>query len=109
MSIEYVDYYNDNSTDTVDEIITEENTPEVVTVVDESAQTTLMGRVDNADRVYVRMSPSRDSKDLTILDKGAELLITGTEDDVNGNGWYAVTTASSIDGYILSDYVTIEE
>lgn len=116
MSVEYSNYYNKDENSEMEDVSYMDvdeaelyNDSEIEGTVDEIETTTLMGKVVNAEKVYVRESPSRSAKDISVLNKDTEVLITGVEDDENGNGWYAITTASSIDGYILSDFVAIEE
>ena len=102
MSIEYTDYFGDN--EPVQDPIIEEG---VVETVDD--QPTMMGIIHNTPKVYMRIAPDKESKHVAILEKGEEVMIDGTAEDVLGNGWYHLITASGNEGYTMSDYVKIVE
>lgn len=99
MSIEYTDYFGETPievTDVVEELPVED-------------YPTMMGVIYNTKRVYMREHPDKESKHVDILDKGEEVMIDGTEEDVLGNGWYHLITASGNEGYTMSEFVKIVE
>lgn len=99
MSIEYTNYFDNNEVDhieTVEETIVED-------------QPTMMGVIYNAQKVYMRKSPDKESPHVDILENGEEVMIDGTAEDVLGNGWYHLVTASGNEGYTMSDFVRITE
>lgn len=98
MSIEYTDYFGDNDFDTKEDVIE---------TVEE--QPTMMGTIFNTHKVYMRIAPDKESKHIDILEKGEEVMIDGTAEDVLGNGWYHLITASGKEGYTMSEYVKIVE
>lgn len=69
----------------------------------------LMGTIDNCNRVYVRSNADKDSEPVTDLNKGAEVLVTGTFDDSDNVGWYKVCTATGVEGYIMSKFVKLAD
>lgn len=100
MSIDYTSYSDDvmkNETVDVVEKPTIEEFP------------TMMGRIYNTKKVYMRKRPDKESSHVAILDEGEEVMIDGTEDDVLGNGWYHLITASGNEGYTMSEFVKIVE
>lgn len=104
MSIEYTDYFGETQleeTDVVEELPIEESSIE--------DHPTMMGVIYNTKRVYMREHPDKESKHVDILDKGEEVMIDGTEEDVLGNGWYHLITASGNEGYTMSEFVKIVE
>lgn len=100
MSIEYTDYFGDNEDH---EIVTE------VVPSDDVQDKTMMGEIYNADKVYMRENPSKESAHIAVLEKGEEIMIDGTEDDELGNGWYHIITASGNEGYTMSEFIKIVE
>ena len=104
MSIDYTSYSDDPIQDDIVDVVEIVDTDEVV---DENP--TMMGTICNASKVYMRKAPDKDSKHVDILEKGEEVMIDGTEDDVFGNGWYHLITASGNEGYTMSEFVKIVE
>lgn len=68
---------------------------------------TLMGVVAHTKEVYVRSKPSKESDPVTTVKEGKDVLITGVSEITPGDSWYAVTTETGKDGYIMSSYVDI--
>lgn len=97
MSIEYTGYFGDNEIETVDAVEEIEECP------------TMMGVVYNAKKVYMRKFPEKESSHVDILEEGEEVMIDGTEEDVLGNGWYHLITASGNEGYTMAEFVKITE
>lgn len=97
MSIEYTDYFGDSVVEDVDD--------EVMSVDD----TTMMGVIYNTQKVYMRKHPDKDSQHVDILEKGEEVMIDGAENDVLGNSWYHLITASGNEGYTMAEFVKIVE
>lgn len=62
-----------------------------------------IGWVANAEQVYMREAPSKESESITIVDEGAELMIL---DDSNEE-WYKACNPSGIEGYIMKKFVTV--
>ena len=106
MSIEYVDYFGANEP-VVEEKLIDVVDEETVDAVDETP--TMMGVIYNAQKVYMRVAPDKESNHLAILDKGEEVMIDGTAEDALGNGWYHLITASGKEGYTMSEFVKIVE
>lgn len=52
------------------------------------------------DKMYVRFAPSTESDQVTIVDKGDELMVTGDAGD-----WYEVATPSGAEGYVMKKFV----
>lgn len=104
MSLEWTDYtaYSEEPTET-EEIVEETEVEETAELPEE----VLMGSIYNCDKVYVREEPSKESTDVTILAKDAEVLISGTVDDDEVGGWYKICTETGIEGYIVSKFVKI--
>lgn len=96
MSIEYTDYFGDNE-------------PVQDPIIEEGVVDTMMGIIYNTPKVYMRIAPDKESKHVAILEKGEEVMIDGIAEDVLGNGWYHLITASGNEGYTMSDYVKIVE
>lgn len=86
--------------------VEDESEPVEEDVVDEKV---LMGVIDNCNRVYVRSNADKDSEPVTDLNKGAEVLVTGTFDDSDNVGWYKVCTATGVEGYIMSKFVKLSD
>lgn len=107
MSIDYTAYSSDGFiTNTEPEIV------DVVSVEEEEETTdekVLMGSIDNCNRVYVRSDARKDAYPLTDIEKGSEVLVTGTFDDHENNGWYKVCTATGVEGYIMAKFVTLAD
>lgn len=105
MSIDYTAYSNEGF-----ETITEPEIIDVVSVEEEEEtadEKVLMGTIDNCGRVYVRSDARKDASPLTDIEKGSEVLVTGTFDDYENNGWYKVCTAAGVEGYIMSKFVKL--
>lgn len=58
----------------------------------------------SAAKIYLRERPSKESKDLTILERGEELLIDMAK---STDEWYSVCTATGIEGYVMKTLVEI--
>lgn len=99
MSIDYTSYSED-FVDEIDPVEDVENTVE---------DQTMMGAIYNAAQVYLRKGPDKESSPVTVLNKGDEVMIDGVEEDVLGNGWYHLITASGNEGYTMAEYVKIVE
>lgn len=52
------------------------------------------------DKMYVRSAPSTESEQVTIVDKGNELMVTGEAGE-----WYEVATPSGAEGYVMKKFV----
>lgn len=104
MSIEYTNYFGDDEPETIETV---EEIAEIEPVVDESP--TMMGVIYNAQKVYMREAPDRESAHVDVLDKGEEVMIDGTSDDPFGTGWYHLITASGKEGYTMSEFVKVTE
>lgn len=102
MSIDYTSY-TDEETELFDSI--EENE------IEEHSEdlTTMMGKVYNAKKVYLRQDASKDSSPVTVLNEDEEVMIDGAVDDDFGNGWYHLITAKSNEGYAMSEFIKIVE
>lgn len=100
MSIDYTSYSDDIMQDETIDIIEEP-------IVEDFP--TMMGCIHNTKKVYMRKNPDKESPHVAILDEGEEVMIDGTEDDVLGNGWYHLITASGNEGYTMSEFVKIME
>lgn len=100
MSIEYTDYFGENQLSHVDTVEVAET---------EKIVSTMMGEICNTNKVYMRIAPDKDSKHIDILEKGEEVMIDGVAEDVLGNGWYHLITASGKEGYTMAEYVKIVE
>lgn len=113
MSVEWMNYKdyskmsNKNDEETVEDVVEEEEA--IKSTSEEKDEEDTLGYVDNSDKVYLRKEPRKSAEYKCILDRNSELLIYGTKTDINGNDWYQVETAYGIDGYILSDYVTLNK
>lgn len=104
MSIEYVDYFGKDEVEpTIDSIV--EDVEE--TVAEEHP--TMMGKIYNTSKVYMRKAPNKESSHVDILEKDEEVMIDGTEEDALGNVWYHLITASGNEGYTMSEFVKIVE
>ena len=68
-----------------------------------------MGVIYNTQKVYLREGAGKEFDDLTILTKGDEVFVSGITTDSDGNAWCEVTTAMGIEGFIMSEFVKIEE
>lgn len=62
-----------------------------------------IGWVANAEQVYMREAPTKESESITIVDEGTELMIL---DDSNEE-WYKVCNPSGIEGYIMKKFVAV--
>lgn len=58
----------------------------------------------SAAKIYLRDGASKESKDLTILERGEELLIDLAK---STDEWYSVCTATGIEGYVMKTLVEI--
>lgn len=107
MSIEYTEYFADDVTPDGP------SDSELFDMIDEEEvvedEITMMGKVYNTQKVYLREKPTKESKHIAILDKGDEVMIDGTVDDEFGNGWYHLITASGNEGYMMAEFVKIVE
>lgn len=107
MSIDYTTYSSDGFTTATE--------PEIVDVVsvegEEEAidEKVLMGTIYNCNRVYVRSDARKDASPLTDIEKDSEVLVSGTIDDYEDNGWYKVCTAAGVEGYIMSKFVKLND
>lgn len=107
MSIDYTSYSNDEFTQVEEPNIVDDISIEgEEEIVDEKV---LMGVVYNCSRVYVRSDANKDSEPLTDLEKGSEVLVTGTFDDSDNVGWYKICTATGVEGYIMSKFVKLTD
>lgn len=99
MSIDYTSYSND---DIHNEPIIEAFYEEVP--VEEEPKTELqMGKIANAEKVYLRSEPEvRDGNDVKVLDKGTDILIS----DISGE-WCKICTESGLEGYVMKKFVDI--
>lgn len=66
------------------------------------------GMVDNADKVYIRMRPSKETgSELKIVNKGDRFKLL--DDGKLDNDFYHVETEDGMNGYIHSGYFKLEE
>lgn len=61
------------------------------------------GKIGNAEEVYVREEPSKDSKPVTTIKKDQEVMILSEH---NGD-WYKVCLPSGLEGYMMKSFVII--
>lgn len=107
MDIDYTAYSSEGFETTTE--------PEIIDVVsvegegETADEKVLMGTIDNCGRVYVRSDARKDANPLTDIEKGSEVLVTGTFDDYENNGWYKVCTAAGVEGYIMAKFVTLAD
>lgn len=59
--------------------------------------------VVNYKEVYIREDPSLTKDPLGTVKEGEELFILSEQD-----GWYKVITPTDLEGYIMSNFVTVE-
>lgn len=99
MSIDYTSYSND---DTYNEPVMDASFEEVV-VEEEPEKELQMGKIANAEKVYLRSEPEvRDGNDVKVLDKGTDVLIG----DISGE-WCKICTESGLEGYVMKKFVDI--
>lgn len=102
MSIDYTNYSNDSYLENDNDFVVDEISNEEV-MEESSEDEVLMGKIYNTEKVYVRSEPKvADGNDVTILDKGSEILIS----DISGD-WCKVCTATGIEGYVMKKFVNI--
>lgn len=96
----------------VDGIITEDeltvvNTEPAITITaeDETAEM-LVGIVVDCTRLNVRQTPNKGGKVVATIPVGTELLIDGDQLD---DEYYAVCTASGIEGFCMKQFIEIQE
>lgn len=65
-------------------------------------QINYIGTVNYAE-VYIRSKPSKESEPITTVKKDSELMVINSSMD----GWYEVMLPSGVEGYIMSDFLTI--
>lgn len=102
MSIEYTDYFGSDEATSIDSV-------EPIEETTSEEHPTMMGKIYNTEKVYMRKGPDKDSHHIAILDKGEEVMVDGTETDTLGNNWYHLITASGNEGYTMSEFVKIVE
>ncbi|MGB3328659.1 MAG: sortase, partial [Thermomicrobiales bacterium] len=68
-----------------------------------STLTTGAKAVTKDDSVNVRAEASTQADVVAVLDKGAEVTITGDSTEADGHTWYPVTTADGTAGWIVQD------
>lgn len=99
MSIDYTSYSSD---DTYNESTMEASYEEVV-VEEELEKELQMGKIANADKVYLRSEPEvREGNDVKVLDKGTDVLIS----DISSE-WCKICTESGLEGYVMKKFVDI--
>lgn len=60
--------------------------------------------VVSASKIYLREKPTKESKDLAVLEKGCELL---SDESKSTEDWYSVVTASGLEGYVMKELVEV--
>lgn len=91
--------YDDEKEKIVDEIFTE------VKEEPNNEEPTQMLKVCNCERVYVRSSPSKNSKPVTDIANGEDLMVIGESVfDSDDNCWHNVCTEKGAEGYIMSTF-----
>lgn len=111
--INYHEFHNDtNSFVPIEE--TETISTEEETFIETESTEELSNEISSEDflaeatvgesRCYLRVEASKESKDLTILEPGDELLVDFTE---STDEWYKVCTASGVDGYVMKRLVKL--
>lgn len=99
MSIDYTSYSND---DIYNEPVVEASYEEVI-VEEESEKELQMGKIANAEKVYLRSEPEvRNGNDVKVLDNGTDVLISDISDE-----WYKICTESGLEGYVMKKFVDI--
>lgn len=99
MNTDYTSYSNgDIYNEPVVEVAYDE-----VTVEEESEKELQMGKIANAEKVYLRSEPEvRDGNDVKVLDKGTDVLIS----DISGE-WCKICTESGLEGYVMKKFIDI--
>lgn len=92
--INYHEFHND-----INSFVPVEETETISTEEDFLAEANV-----GESRCYLRVEASKESKDLTILEPGDELLVDFTE---STDEWYKVCTASGVDGYVMKRLVKL--
>lgn len=102
--INYHEFHNDtNSFVPIEETFIEtESTEELSNEI--SSEDSLSEATVGESRCYLRVEASKESKDLTILEPGDELLVDFME---STDEWYKVCTASGVDGYVMKRLVKL--
>lgn len=65
--------------------------------------------VTKDDGVNVRSDATTDADVVTVLDKGAEVTITGDSTEADGHTWYPIETDDGTTGWVVQDYLTPAE
>lgn len=99
MNTDYTSFSNDNA---YNEPVMEVSHEEVI-VEDEPKKELQMGKIANAEKVYLRSEPEvREGNDIKVLDKGTEVLIS----DISVE-WCKICTESGLEGYVMKKFVDI--
>lgn len=85
------------------ETVAEEKIQEEITEDSEPTFVEYIGHVANAEQVYMREAPSKESESITIVNEGTELLILDDSDEE----WYKACNPSGVEGYIMKKFVAI--
>lgn len=80
-----------------------ENEPESRDFAEEKNDGPFYAKVANCNKVYLREQADKDSQWIKILEKDDDILIEEWNDY-----WYKATTNSGCDGFIMKDFVQIE-
>ena len=77
---------------------------EVKTEVEEITAEPLLAKIANCEKVYVREFASKESDPKTVLAKDEDIFVEEFDED-----WYKVTTSHDIEGFVMKDFVEIDE
>ena len=81
------------------------NAPESTPDPEPTVEPTI-GVVSGTKKLNVRAEPSLDSEIVCVLSKDSKVMI---DLEQSTDDWFNVYTEAGLDGYCMSDYVTIEE
>lgn len=71
---------------------------------DEESTGPFYAKISNCNKVYLRSDSNKDSEWIKILDKDTEVIV----EDWN-EYWYKVFTNSGAEGFVMKDFVEIED
>lgn len=105
MNTNYVTFSNDETEPTVFRTTAEfldcvEDLP--VEEIENTDDCSKMGKVV-CGKLYLRTEPSTEAKEITILNKGEELMIVSEEEE-----WYGVYTAAGQEGFCKKEFIEID-
>lgn len=101
MNTDYSKFYTDEEIEETKEFEAELEAEEI----EEEEDPACFGRVAS-DRLYLRVSNSKDSDHIAILEKDDELLLDQGVSEIDD--WVHVVTQSGVEGYVMKKFVTVE-